>query len=412
MDASKLRNSCICGNTLPYLECCGPFAEAAGQGAKGAHPVPEPQDADEALYRSFRHGLHELSMALFPLRALYQAYWDKLSKEDYPHDLLMGDPDYGRAVMEAFFWDYFVQYSDARPILRTARDIEGKDLRLSHDLMQWSYAPMWFYWVEERTPHEARLRNPGNGKAHVVRHGDRLPPAGDAVLTRLLPFRGQEFCGHAALALSNTGDTSRLDALFRGACRDLRVKTSVTLRPDVHGEEWRRHGAVFLALWRAETYDARVGRPSRPPAASPPMTIPLGERDPAALMGGRDGFEAVESGPASWDLRYRALRLARLEARGRNLVVTLADAAFREAVAEWLDGFVPGALAAAGRESTDPGEGAEQDEWLGIPQEALNGQTPIEASSHDWGRRRLHLLLADMAKQGRDTASLRTRLGL
>ena len=43
MDASKLRNSCICGNTRPYLECCGPFAEppAALLGGRWARPGPD-----------------------------------------------------------------------------------------------------------------------------------------------------------------------------------------------------------------------------------------------------------------------------------------------------------------------------------------------------------------------------------
>ncbi|MDQ3002091.1 MAG: hypothetical protein M3Y08_12635, partial [Fibrobacterota bacterium] len=139
MDASKLRNSCICGNTRPYLECCGRFADPlpaeaeTGFAAKGG-------DAEIALYHAFRHGHHELSMALFPLRALYQTYWERLTKEEYPHDVLMEDPEYGRAIVENFFWDHFVQYSDARPILRTARELEAKDLRLAHDLMQWSYS--------------------------------------------------------------------------------------------------------------------------------------------------------------------------------------------------------------------------------------------------------------------------------
>jgi hypothetical protein len=428
MDASKLRNSCICGNTLPYLECCGPYADAADMAGAGGAPKTARGDApatDEGLYRAFRHGLHEVSMALFPLRSLYQAYWEKLSREEYPHDMLMGDPEYGRSIIENFFWDYFVQYSDARPILRTARDLEGKDLRLSHDLMQWSYAPLWFYWVEERTEKEARLRNPGNGKVHHVRHGDRLPQAGEAVFTRLLPFRGREFCGHAMLALGSSGDTSRLDALFRTACRDLGVKPGTNLRPDVHGEEWRRHGGVFLALWRSETYDSRVGRPGRPQGTRagdgsvPPMTVGLRDREnlAAALAGNRGGMAASETGPGSWDLRFRALRMARIEARGSNLVVTLSDPAFRDAARAWLRERLQDRLAewSSGESAAAaaPAAGsAAMDEWVHAPQEALNGQTPIQASTHDWGRRRLRLLLAEMAKLGRDVASLRNQLGL
>src|SRR5690606_23953568 len=101
------------GNTLPYLECCGRYADPPAGGNLS--------DPDSILYTGFRHGMHDLSMALFPLRALYQAYWEKLTRDEFPHDLLMEDRDYGRAIIENFFWDHFVQYSDARPILRTAR---------------------------------------------------------------------------------------------------------------------------------------------------------------------------------------------------------------------------------------------------------------------------------------------------
>lgn len=491
MDASKLRNSCICGNTRPYLECCGPFAEpplagglppsrlASPEGrvpAAHATPssspdvdpehlppplVPDPtaspnsdpagsedpdpdsdfnlqspvtpaatspwtsgtghfaegrvQEEADGLYYGFRHCLHELSMALFPLRALYQAYWEKIGKEEYPHDLLMEDADYGRAVLEDFFWDYFVQYSDARPILRTARELEGKDLRLAHDLMQWSYAPFWFYRVEERTASEARLRNLGNGKSHRVLHADRLPEAGAGVIARLLPFRGREFCGHAVLAFDPSLPSERLDALFRAGCRELKVKPSVTLRPDVHCEEWRRHGSVFLALWRAETYDAHVGRPTR--GSGPASTLDASLIDPAALPAklAASGNDAVAAGPDQWDLRFRALRLGRMEVKGRKLSVTLADPGFRGYVRDWIQAALNRVVSLSDVVAADaiPGEGmAEVDAWVHTSLDSLNGQTPIQASSHDWGRRRLQLILKDMAKQGRDVTSLRHQLGL
>ncbi|HKP94265.1 MAG TPA: hypothetical protein VJ385_00785 [Fibrobacteria bacterium] len=450
MDASKLRNSCICGNTLPYLECCGRFADPlsgadegpdSGAGPGTRREKGETGDAEAAMYHAFRHGLHELSMALFPLRALYQAYWEKLTKEDYPHDMLMEDPEYGRAVVENFFWDYFVQYSDARPILRTARELEGKDLRLAHDLMQWSYAPLWFYRVQERTAKTARLINLGNLKAHVVHHGGRIPEGTGGVLTRLLPFRGKEFCGHTALAFGgrNAPGEAGLDALFRAGCRELGVKPSVTLRPDVHCDEWRRHGSVFLALWRAEVYDSTVGRPARgsgassassgaSPAAgaspapgvssatgvSPAFRLALRDRD-GLLAALASSPETRAAGPGAWDLRFRAMRVARLEARGGNLSVTVADPAFRAHVRDWLRerlGTAVGLPDDPGTESM-PGESPEsQDVWVHTPSDALNGQTPIQASTHDWGRRRLQLLLKDMVKQGRDIVSLRRQLGL
>lgn len=424
MDASKLRNSCICGNTRPYLECCGRYADPQPAGAA------EGPDADAALYHAFRHGLHELSMALFPLRSLYQAYWEKLGKEDFPHDLLMEDADYARAIVENFFWDHFVQYSDARPILRTARELEGKDLRLAHDLMQWSYAPLWFYRVVERNPRTARLANLGSLKTHVVMHGGRMPEAGEGVLTRILPFRGREFCGHSVLAFAageapagapraeGSARAERLDALFRAGCRELGVKPSVTLRPDVHCDEWRRHGAVFLALWRAEVYDAAVGRPARPtedsPAPGPLFILAVRGREPllAALARAPD---ARPAGAGQWELRYRSLRVARIDLKGGNLQVTVADPAFRAHVRDWLEASLGGSVSPPeeGAAETIPGDSAEsQDMWIQTPLDALNGQTPIQACSHDLGRRRLNLILKDMIRQGRDVTSLKRQLSL
>jgi hypothetical protein len=444
MDASKLRNSCICGNTVPYLECCGRYADPLPQAAQGsavsagteadspaafasqsaapakpaksakapssAEPLPE---GEAALHYAFRHGLHELSMALFPLRAIYQAYWEKLTKEDYPHDMLMEDPDYGRSMVENFFWDYFVQYSDARPILRTARELEGKELRLAHDLMQWSYAPLWFYRVQERTGKTAKLVNVGNGKVHLVHHAGRMPKAGDGLLTRVLPFRGREFCGHALLAFEAGTPSARLESLFRSGCRDLGVKPSVTLRPDVHCDEWRRHGSVFLALWRAEIYDSKVGRPTRGSAPAPVFNLAIRNRE--SLLGALGSApEAIPAGAGIWDFKRRALRLARLEPRGGNLLVTLADPAFRAHVRDWL-GERLGQAVSKSEEIAEalPGESAEsQDVWIHTALDALNAQTPIQASTHDWGKRRLQLLLKDMIKQGVDVTSLRRQLGL
>ncbi|MDB5106666.1 MAG: hypothetical protein JWP91_4355 [Fibrobacteres bacterium] len=382
--------------------------------------MPSPGDADAALYHAFRHSLHELSMALFPLRALYQAYWEKLAKEEYPHDMLMEDPEYGRAIIENFFWDHFVQYSDARPILRTARELEGRDLRLAHDLMQWSYAPLWFYRVQERTAKTARLINMGNLKAHTVHHAGRFPEAGEGVLTRILSFRGKEFCGHTVLVFSDgsapasAAAAARLDSLFRAGCRELGVKPSVTLRPDVHCDEWRRHGAVFLALWRAEAYDSSVGRPTRGSGSAPVFNLALRSRE-AMLSSLASAPDVRASGAGQWDLRFRALRVARLEAKAGNLLVTVADPAFRAHVRDWIRDRLAGTVGLPEESAVGslPGDSAEsQDMWVHTPLDVLNGQTPIQASTHDWGRRRLNLLMKDLIKQGRDVVSLKRQLGL
>ncbi len=415
MDASKLRNSCICGNTIPYLDCCGHFADPwqghrAGRSKSNSLVVRE---GEKELHHAFRHTLHELSMALFPLRAIYQAYWEKLAQEDYPHEKLMDDPEYGRSVIENFFWDYFVQYSDARPILRTAREIESKDLRLAHDLMQWSYAPLWFYRVQSRNAKTAKLLNLGNNKIHTVHHAGRIPEVGSGLLTRILPFRGLELCGHASLALGADSSASRLDALFRAGCRELGVKNSVTLRPDVHCEEWRRHGALFLGIWRAEVYDAKAGRPSSTTAANAPFTLDIQSRE-ALLRALEATVDAVPVGVGIWDVKHRALRLARLEPEGEKLKVTLYDSGFHSYVRNWLTDRLGSALSHSEElQEVLPGPSSEsQDMWIHTALGALNAQTPIQASTHDWGRRRLQLLLKDMVKKGVDVTLLRQQLDL
>src|SRR6185295_13825270 len=100
---------------------------------------------------------------------------------------------------------------------------------------------------------------------------------------------------------------------------------------------------------------------------------------------------------------------------GGNLQVTVADAAFRAHVRDWLGMRLGTSLSppAEGAAESLPGDSAEsQDMWIHTPLDLLNGQTPIQASLHDLGRRRLNQILKDMIRQGRDVASLRKQLGL
>jgi hypothetical protein len=124
--------------------------------------------------------------------------------------------------------------------------------------------------------------------------------------------------------------------------------------------------------------------------------------------------DALPAGGGQWDLRFRALRLARLEIKGERLSVTLADPAFRNHVRDWLRARLGGDIAAEkGGPGAMPEENpASRDAWAQAPMDALNGQTPLQASTHDWGRRRLQSLFKEMEKQGVDVAPLRIRLGL
>ena len=237
MDTSKLRNSCLCGNTIPYPTCCGRFSE-----------IVTGKDAEETRYNTFRYELHELSVAMFHLRVIYQAYWDTLIKENSAIEGYMQTPDYARAIVENFFWDYFMQYSDARPILRTAREIGSKQPRFSHDLIEWSYSPLWLYRILDHKEKTVQLENVGNGKIHTVFHSGRMGKVGEGVLTRLLPFRDFEYCGHSVLVVSKNA----IPKIFSAACKALNIKPTTTLRPDVHCNEWKKHGALYLELWHKE----------------------------------------------------------------------------------------------------------------------------------------------------------------
>ena len=104
-----------------------------------------------------------------------------------------------------------------------------------------------------------------------------------------------------------------------------------------------------------------------------------------------------------------------MEAKSGNLLVTVADPAFRAHVRDWIRDRLGGAVGIPEESAVGsmPGESAEsQDMWVHTPLDALNGQTPIQASTHDWGRRRLNLLMKDLIKQGRDVISLKRQLGL
>ena len=400
MDAIKLKNSCICGNTLPYAECCGLFQ------------APPAESGDASDRAAFRHDLHELFMYLFPLRNLYQVYWERLSEEEYPHHLLMADPDYGRAMMANFFWDYSVQFSDARPILRAARDIEEKNLRLANDFRQWSLSPFWLWYVIESDHQHAYIRMADSDRARRVEHGGELPEPGRYFAARILSYRGKEQV-HPGLLVFPEGAANVLPDRLRGICKALGVKSGSGLRPDVQCEEWRRHGALLLSLWRETMYDARVGIPSRTVSSPHSFHLPAPERWNTARQLQEGG--AVAMGRNRFELRYRALTLARLEASNAGLQVTLLDEAYRPYVFHWLGdhlGMASGASPGAAPEALAAPAPGDWKAWTRAAHENLNGETPMEASLHDFGRRRLRVLLGELPLKEAELSALQRQLGL
>lgn len=426
MDAVKLKNSCICGNTIPYAQCCGPYSAP-----------PEPQGTPSVFgsvgseRAGFRHDLHDLYMYLFPHRNLYQAYWERLSQENYPHHLLMADPDYGRAVMANFFWDYSVQFSDARPILRAAREVEEKNLRLANDFRQWSLSPLWVWEVLASDGRRAQVRLLDSARIASVEHGGELPGPGGLFAGRVLPYRGggQGAQIHPGVLVFPAHAEAVVRERVRLLARSLGLKSGVGLRPDVHCDEWRRHGALVLGLWRELVYDAHVGVPARTMEAPQTFRVPVGAADAGAVASEDDVARALHRGGAApvgerrFDLRYRALTLARLEVEKDGwLSVTLLDEAYRSYVFHWLADHLDASARAAGQavghaagngleraSLPAPGEWAE---WANTPHDELAGETPLEASGHDFGRRRLNAVLSRLALSGDELTALRRHLGL
>jgi hypothetical protein len=410
------------------VECCGLYS---------APPEPADGEAGEgnvvgffaaAERAAFRHDLHDLYMYLFPHRNLYQAYWERLSQENYPHHLLMADAEYGRAVMANFFWDYSVQFSDARPILRAARDVEEKDLRLANDFRQWSLAPLWVWRVLESDGRHAVVRMIDSQKTVPVEHGGELPGAGGLFAGRVVPYRGRAQV-HPAVLVFPAMEEELLRERLHGVHRALGVKSGVGIRPDVHCDEWRRHGALILTLWRETVYDARVGVPARTMAPPQSFRLPVGV--PAAGVAGTEradmsralrlgGAVALDARPGGsrFDLRYRALTLARLEVESDGwLNVTLLDEAYRSHVFHWLADHLDASARTVGpahaeRERSPlpaPGQWAE---WARTPHDDLGGETPLEAGAHDFGRRRLAAVLARLAIKQDELSALRRHLGI
>jgi hypothetical protein len=170
-----------------------------------------------------------------------------------------------------------------------------------------------------------------------------------------------------------------------------------------------------LEVWRKLTYDARAGVPARTMTPSRAFRLPIAGRSDAARRLRAGG--AVPLDPARFDLRHRALTLARLELEpGDWLQVTLLDEAYRPAVLHWLADHLDASPAdlpdAAPLGVTDFPGAREWDLWAECPREELNGETPLQASLHDFGRRRLEALLARLTLGNEARAQLRQRLGL
>lgn len=216
---------------------------------------------------------------------------------------------------------------------------------------------------------------------------------------------------HPGVLVFPHGSTESALERLKSVARDLNVRSGNGLRPDVQCEEWRRHGALMLALWREQVYDTFVGLPSRTLAPPQSFRLPVdGDVVRQLRAGGAEPLDARR-----FELRHRALALARLEAEPGGVQVTLLDEAYRRHVLHWLADHVgararPAAVApveSAARPA--PGDWAS---WAQTPSPVLGGETPLEAATHDFGRMRLLRLLGTLELGEDARTALRRHLGL
>ncbi len=238
MEIDNLKTSCLCGNTQSYHKCCAVYANKNVQYSSWSEAVQQ--------YWDFRHILHDIHKERRALSQIQMNYENALKASGFNVYKAKSDGMQNKALVENFLWDYFVQYSDARPILRLSRELDPKEIRLAHTYLEWAFCPLSLYQVmDEEKDDVLVLRHFGNEKIHRVFSPEFKFEKGNGLIVRLLPFRGKEYFGITILALPE----ELLSDLFAAFCQALKIKSTIRLRPDVHGEEWKAHGHLLLNLW-------------------------------------------------------------------------------------------------------------------------------------------------------------------
>lgn len=271
---------CPCSSGRPFGACCSPYAAA---------PILSGEAPAAAALASLRHQLFELFRRVDELQELLFACLDTLPDEE--RETLEHDTARMRIFLDHFLWDWFRRYSEARPISRIARSLEGEDLRTASRLDDWSLSP-WEPWlVLGREADGAwHLRRLGSDREHRVRPSfeDQIWHKGDGLVLRLLPHLGHDFAGRSVRVFAGAAGVRRLTAAWQDIAHRRGVPPSVRLRPDVHNEPWLPIHQDLFAL------PTEAPRPSHRPRIPPPPPV-----EPAALdialpeLGNQSPREAV-----------------------------------------------------------------------------------------------------------------------
>jgi hypothetical protein len=300
---------CLSGKVL--ARCCGPFE---------ASPAISGDVSVLAAHRSLRHHLLELLEHIPDLQEIWFAFADELPGP--LHDALPGRPlwELEQARMELFLWDFFQKISLARPILRVARALEIDDLRSASRLDDWSLAPWSAYQAVSFQKDAWNLRHLTTGKlvhAHLGFEHHALE-AEDGVVCRILKHGGHSFTGLGFLRFPGTAGAHRLEEEWRALCTKMGLPVTITLRPDVHNEQWFPFHRAVLELWAGiaplRQKKARAKKTAKEQVTSntvQPVDLDL----PQALLGNQSPREAAKHAMGKHRIK---LWLSDLETKGQD----------------------------------------------------------------------------------------------
>jgi len=299
---------CPCSSGQFFAHCCAPFETS---------PAISGEVSVVAAHASLRHHLLQLVDHTPEFQEVWFAFVDDLPGP--LHGTLARRPawELEQARLELFFWDYFQKVSLARPILRVARSIELDDLRSASRLDDWSLIPWGCYQALGREGEAWNLRHLTTGKvvsAHISFAHHALAE-GDGLIVRLLKHGGHLFTGLSMLRFPGTAGSRKLESGWKELCLRMGLPVTITLRPDVHNEQWFAFHRNVLELWAGiaelRQQKSRARKVPKDAAASdlPDLDIPL------AALGNQSAREAAKHAMGKHRLK---LWLSQLGEKGQD----------------------------------------------------------------------------------------------
>lgn len=279
---------CPCSSGQFFAHCCAPFETS---------PAISGEVSVVAAHASLRHHLLQLVDHTPEFQEMWFSFVDDLPGP--LHDVIAGRPawELDQARLELFFWDYFQKVSLARPILRVARSIELDDLRSASRLDDWSLAPWGCYQAVSREGDAWNLRHLATGKAvHAhVGFAHHEISEGDGLVARLLKHGGHSFTGLSMLRFPGAAGVRQLEAGWKELCLRMGLPATITLRPDVHNEQWFAFHRNVLELWAGiaelRRRKSRARKAAKEAVAPAPSDLP--DLDgPLAALGNQSPREA------------------------------------------------------------------------------------------------------------------------